>query len=106
MTGGFRLKAAGGAALLAVAVLLAGAAVAAEAEDYDQKFRDEFMRTCISGGGSYTVCQCTMQRIQSAIAFDKLVTMRKAAQAGEKTDQKVLDAYTAIVTDCVAVKKE
>jgi hypothetical protein len=106
MTGGFRLKAAGGAAVLAVAALLAGAAVAAEAEGYDQKFRDEFMRSCISGGGSYTVCQCTMQRLESAIAFEKFVTMRKAAQSGEKADQKVLDAYGTIVTDCVAVKKE
>jgi len=104
MTGGFRLKAAGGAALLAAVALMAGAATAAEG--YDQRFRDEFMRSCISGGGVYTVCQCTMQRIESGIAFEKLVTMRKAVQSGEKTDQKVLDAYGAIVTDCVAVKKE
>ena len=62
MTGGFRLKA--GAALLAAVALMAGAAVAAAAEGYDQKFRDEFMRSCISGGGSYTVCQCSMQRIE------------------------------------------
>ncbi len=93
-----------GAALLAAVASMAGAAVAAE--DYDQKFRDEFMRSCISGGGSYTVCQCTMQRIESAIAFEKFVTMRKAVQSGEKADQKVLDAYGTIVTDCVAVKKE
>ena len=104
MTGGFRFKAAGGTVLLAAAVSMAGAAAAAE--DYDQRFRDEFMRSCISGGGSYTVCQCTMQRIESGIAFEKFVTMRKAAQGGEKADQEVLDAYTAIVTDCVAVKKE
>ena len=104
MTGGFRLKATGGAALLAAVALMAGAAAAAEG--YDQKFRDEFMRSCISGGGTYTVCQCTMQRIESAIAFEKFDIMRKAAQSGEKADQEVLDAYGAIVTDCVAVKKE
>ncbi len=104
MTGGFRLKAAGGATLLAAVALMAGAAAAAE--NYDQKFRDEFMRSCISGGGTYTVCQCTLQRIESAIAFEKFDTLRKAAQSGEKADQKVLDAYGAIVTDCVAVKKE
>ena len=104
MTGRNRLKAAGGAALLAAAILMAGAAVAAE--DYDQKFRDEFMRNCISSGGSYTTCQCTMQRIESGIEFEKFVTMRKAAQSGEKPDQEVLDAYAAMVTDCVEVKKE
>ena len=104
MTGGFRLKAAGGAALLAAVALMAGAAVAAEG--YDQKFRDEFMRSCISAGGAYTVCQCTMQRIESGIAFEKFVTMRKAAQGGEKADQKVLDTYEAVIADCLAVKKE
>ncbi len=104
MTGGIRLKAAGGAALLAAVALMAGAAAAAEG--YDQRFRDEFMRSCISGGGTYTVCQCNLQRIESGIAFEKFVTMRKAAQSGEKADQKVLDAYGAIVTDCVAVTKE
>ncbi len=104
MTGGFRLKAAGGAALLAAVALMAGAATAAEG--YDQRFRDEFMRSCISGGGAYTVCQCTMQRIESGIPFEKFVTMRKAAQGGEKADQKVLDAYEAIIADCLAVKKE
>ncbi len=102
MTGVYRLKA--GAALLAAVVLMAGAAVAAE--DYDQKFRDDFMRNCISSGGSYTVCQCTMQRIESGIAFEKFVTMRKAAQSSEKADQEVLDAYEAILADCLAVKKE
>ncbi len=104
MTGGFRLKAAGGATLLAAVALMAGAAAAAE--NYDQKFRDEFMRSCISGGGSYTVCQCTMQRIESGIEFEKFVTMRKAVRGGEKADQEVLDAYGAMVTDCVEVKKE
>ncbi len=102
MTGGFRLKA--GAALLAAVALMAGAAVAAE--DYDQRFRDEFMRSCISGGGAYTVCQCTMQRIESGIAFEKFVTLRKAVQSGEKADQKVLDAYEAVIAVCLAVKKE
>ncbi len=104
MTGGFRLKAAGGAALLAAVALMAGAAVAAE--DYDQKFRDDFMRNCISSGGSYTVCQCTMQRIASGIEFEKFVTMRKAAQSGEKADQEVLDSWDRINADCLAVKKE
>ncbi len=104
MTGGFRLKAAGGAALLAAVALMAGAAVAAE--DYDQKFRDEFMRSCISGGGSYTVCQCTMQRIESGIAFEKFVTMQKAVKSNEKADQEVLDTWDKINADCLAVKKE
>ena len=104
MTQAIRTRAGGGAALLAAVVLMAGAAAAAEG--YDQKFRDEFMRSCISGGGAYTVCQCTMQRIESAIAFEKFVTMRKAAQSSEKADQEVLDSYTAILADCVAVKKE
>ncbi len=104
MTGAIRLRAAGGAALLAAVALMAGAAAAAEG--YDQKFRDEFMRSCISGGGSYTVCQCTMQRIESGIAFEKFVTMQKAVKSNEKADQEVLDAYEAILADCVAVKKE
>ena len=102
MTGGFRLKA--GAALLAAVALMAGAAVAAE--DYDQRFRDEFMRSCISGGGSYTVCQCTMQRIESGIAFEKFVTMQKAVKSNEKADQEVLDTWDKINADCLAVKKE
>ncbi len=104
MNGAIRLKAAGGAALLAAVALMAGTAVAAE--NYDQKFRDEFMRSCISGGGTYTVCQCTLQRIESTIAFEKFDTLRKAAQSSEKADQKVLDAYEAILADCLAVKKE
>ena len=104
MTGAIRLRAAGGAALLAAVALMAGAAVAAE--DYDQRFRDEFMRSCISGGGSYTVCQCTMQRIESGIAFEKFVTMQKAVKSNEKADQEVLDTWDKINADCLAVKKE
>ncbi len=104
MTGGFRLKAAGGAALLLAVVSMAGSALAAE--DYDQKFRDEFMRSCISGGGSYTVCQCTMPRIHSGIEFEKFVELQKAVKSDQKADQEVLDSWDKISADCLAVKKE
>jgi len=104
MTGRIRPRAAVGAALIAAVASLVGATAAAE--EYDQKFRDEFMRRCIIDGGTYTACQCTMQRIESAIAFDKFVAMEKAVQADEKADQQVLDAWDAIRADCVAVKKE
>lgn len=101
---GTRLSTAGGAALLAAIVMAAAAAPAAEG--YDQAFRDEFMRNCIASGGTYTVCQCTLSRIESGIEFTEFVEMRQAAQGGEKPDQGVLDTYDKIVADCVAVKKE
>ncbi len=90
--------AAWGAALALATLLAAGSAAA---EGYDKTFQNEFMGNCITGGGMYTVCQCTLLQIQSQIKFETFAEMQKAVKAGGKADQGTLDLYEKTIKDCV-----
>ncbi|MFQ5955441.1 MAG: hypothetical protein ACE5JZ_10295 [Kiloniellales bacterium] len=95
--------AAWGAALAAAALMVAAALAA---EGYDKEFRNHFIRTCITGGGTYTACQCTLLQIESQIKFDAFTQMRTAVRGGGQADQATLDLYEKIVTDCVAREQQ
>lgn len=87
-----------GAALALATLLAAGSAAAG---GYDKTFQNEFMGNCITGGGMYTVCQCTLVQIQSQIKFETFADMQKSVAAGGKVDQGTLDVYEKVIKDCV-----
>ena len=71
-------QAAWGTALALATLLAAGSAAAG---GYDKTFQNEFMGNCITGGGMYTVCQCTLLQIQSQIKYETFAEMQKAVRA-------------------------
>ena len=87
-----------GILLLAIA-LWAGPAAA---QTYDRTFRDDFMKSCIAEGGTYTICQCSMLQIESQIPAAQFLRMRQAVRSGGKADKATMERYDKIIAGCVA----
>ncbi len=78
----------------------------AAAQQYDKKFRDDFMQSCIKEGATYTVCQCAMLQIEAQIKLEEFIKMRDDVQAGKPADKGVLDRYDKIFDECVEREKQ